>query len=214
MKDLTVRVWKTDQPGPDWPRQSHENIEVNLRTSALIIIDPWDSHHHLEMQRRLRVVVPRIRRVKDLITGEGGLAVLHTGGQGVASELEPDSAEWSLVFPGQHEPLDHEILMAFFEKHSVETIFFGGGAVNLCVMERPTGFRAVLHSDWSRRVGIIRDLAPSFEVGLAERGSNFTRAGEDIHGPLAEAAFCEAEYYYPYGFTVTSDELLAQFDTD
>lgn len=215
MKDLTVRCWKTDQPGANWPRRSHEKINVDVRTSALVIIDPWDNHHILEMQRRLRVVAPRIRRVKDLITREGGLAVLHTGGQEVASELQPVSADWSLVFPGQHELLDHEILMGFLEKHSVETPFFGGGAVNLCVMERPTGFRSSLYSDWSRQIGIIRDLAPSFEFGLAGRGRAISPGlEEDIHGPLAEAAFCEAEYYYPYGFSVTSGELLAQFNTD
>lgn len=196
----TVRGWPTGDPSSSSPERKLFKADIDFASTALIIIDPWTSHHNAVYQECIENIGGRIASFSSFLKDEGGAVVLHSVGKPVVPALGPEKLDYSLVFNEEHSSRDYQQLNTVFESMGIRTVLFAGGAVNLCVMSRPIGFRALLHADWSRQYGLVRDLLCAFEPAeVPHQGAS--------EGFLLNAAFYEAEYYYPYAFTVFAGDL-------
>lgn len=158
MKDVTVRGWPTGESSPSAPARKYFKARIDLVSTALIIIDPWISHHNAVYQGCMENIGTRIASFGAFLKKRGGAVVLHSGGKSVVPALRPEKFHYSLAFTGEHSSDDYQQLSVLLESMGIRTVLFAGGAANLCVMSRPIGFRALLHADWSKQCGLVRDL--------------------------------------------------------
>lgn len=195
---VPVRTWQCQEASSVLPARSVEFLKFTPAQSAVIVMDPTRNHHNVQHDADYRSVLPAIIEVLKWAEEVGAKTILYTSGLPVYRELAPGSGlRYDFVFSNEHSVKDSSEVTKFFEQNQIETIFYTGGASNLCILSKPLGFRALLPLNWGRKFGLIREATVSFE-------SCNTRESRT----LEEAAFYEFEYAWPNGFTIALSDLV------
>ncbi|MFC2032107.1 isochorismatase family protein [Chloroflexota bacterium] len=134
----------------------YNTFELDLRKTALILIDVWQYHPNDGwLERAGGNIRAKIVPLLDLAR-KHGLRVIHSPhSQKIANEAEPLPNE--LVVNSQSE------LISYLEAHHIEILTYAGYASNWCVLNRPdTGIIEMRRLSYE--IILIRDCTIAFET--------------------------------------------------
>lgn len=196
---ITARTWNITV-GPGSSEQNSRRIEVDvefdINKSTLIVIDPWDEHPNEGWFQRCSKNMPSLVRLINAFREVKINIYYDSTGIPVNSDIMIGAGcndifiEWDQLGRGA------DILNNMLAKHGIDVIFWSGHAANICLMNKPCGFRNIVPKNWHRKHFMVRDATIAFE-------SNDTIVSES----LLDAACYEVEYY-PNGYTCTIDSVI------
>jgi len=161
---LKVRDFRasSDKEKYDSERDSlyrHETIEVDLKTTALVLIDVWSDHPNDGWMKRARQLTAD--KLVPLITlaRRHDMMVFHAPhDRPIAADMQPQKGEINLDDAGI---ADTQGFHRYLQAQGVNTLIYAGYSSNVCVLHRPVGII------WMKQKGynviLIRDCTIAFE---------------------------------------------------
>jgi len=162
---LNVRTFKAavDPEAYDTERDStyrYQRSKVDLRRSALVLIDVWADHPNDEWLERARQHTTEKLLPLLKLARENGMTVFHAPHrQAIAKSMRPLEGEINL----DHARLaTSESFHRFLQNKGINTLLYAGYASNWCVLNRPVGI--IRMSQLGYNIILIRDCTIAFET--------------------------------------------------